>query len=56
MKNKIIQAAIIIAGAIIVATAIYVYFSPYQTCKRGLEARGKYNAAYSCARALGGTR
>lgn len=56
MKNKIIQAAIIIAGAIVIATAIYVYFSPYHTCKRGMEAGGNYRAAYLCARALGGAR
>ena len=29
-----VKAALIIAGAIIIATALWIYFSPFQTCMR----------------------
>lgn len=34
-----IKVALILAGAILVATGAYIYFSPYQSCLRDL--RGK---------------
>ena len=40
---------LIIAGAILLAVLIYVYFSPYHSCKR--DVGGRYAAEY-CARNL----
>ena len=37
--NDLPKAAAIVGAAIIIAVAISVYFSPFQTCKRGLEAQ-----------------
>ena len=36
MDNSV-KIALIIAGAIIIAVAAYLYFSPYQSCVRGFE-------------------
>lgn len=49
-----IRAALIIGAAIVIAMAAYIYFSPFQTCKRELESSSDYskraNAAAYCAR------
>ena len=49
--NDLPKAAAIVGAAIIIAVAISVYFSPFQTCKRGLEAQkpGSKNAGVACA-------
>ncbi len=46
-----IKGALIIAAAILVATCVWVYFSPYQTCVRAIVANGneKLGAQISCA-------
>ena len=49
MKNSIIS-ALLISIALVLCTAIWVYFSPYQTCVRNYE--GPY-AEYQCAKILG---
>ncbi|MER9886821.1 hypothetical protein NKJ48_14210 [Mesorhizobium sp. M0114] len=41
------KAALIIAAAILIATAMYIYFSPYQSCVRAGE--GRSTAPYLCA-------
>ena len=55
--NNYVKMAIIIGISIILAVAINVYFSPFQTCKREMESSSDYktrlNAAAYCARALG---
>ncbi len=43
-----VKVAVIVAVGLVLATAIYVYFSPYQSCVRSGE-----GAAF-CARATGG--
>lgn len=51
-----IRIALIIGAAIIISVAAHIYFSPFQTCKRELEASSDYktraNAAAYCARAV----
>ena len=49
--NDLPKAAAIVGAAIIIAVAINIYFSPFQTCKRGLEAQkpGSKNAGVACA-------
>ena len=49
--NDLPKAAAIVGAAIIVAVAINIYFSPFHTCKRGLEAQnpGSKNAGVACA-------
>lgn len=34
--NSTIKAALIIAAAIVIATAMFIYFGPYQSCVRKL--------------------
>ena len=55
--NNYVKMVIIIGISIILAAAINVYFSPFQTCKRELESSNDYNnrrnAALYCTRALG---
>ena len=55
--NNYVKMAIIIGISMILAVAINVYFSPFQTCKREMESSSDYktslNAAAYCARALG---
>lgn len=36
--NNSVKIALIIAAAIIVGVSIFVYFSPYQSCVRGMRA------------------
>ena len=49
-----LKAALIIAGAILLATALYVYFSPYHSCVRSsFLTRGSNELV--CARAVGGS-
>ena len=49
-----LKAGLIVGGAILLATALYVYFSPYQSCVRGTtNVRG--SVALVCARAVSGT-
>ena len=49
--DNYVKAALIIGASIIIAVAINIYFSPFQTCKRGLEAQkpGSKNAGVACA-------
>ena len=46
--NTQIKAAVIIAAAILAATLLYLYFSPFQACMR------ETGSATTCARFLGG--
>lgn len=46
--NAQIKMAVIIAVAIVFATGLYLYFSPFQSCVREAE------SAFLCARMLGG--
>lgn len=41
--------AVIIAAAILIASAANIYFSPFQTCKRELRQMGNENAGLECA-------
>jgi hypothetical protein len=45
--NDKVKIALIAAAAVISCVAIYVYFSPYQSCAREI-------GEYACAKALGG--
>ena len=45
MNNYVVKAATILGAAIIIAVAVNIYFSPYQTCKREVEARSPDRAA-----------
>ena len=49
--GDLVIAAVIIGASIIIAVAINIYFSPFHTCKRGLEAQnpGSKNAGVACA-------
>ena len=50
--GDLVKAAAIIGAAIIIAVAISVYFSPFQTCKREVEATNNANsgkAGVACA-------
>ena len=52
-----VKAALIVAGAIIIATALWIYFSPLQTCVRLARANNYPEPVVSfCANAWGGTR
>jgi hypothetical protein len=54
-----VKAALIIAGAIIITMAMWIYFSSYQTCVRARDALGNGSAALArivCARETGGGR
>lgn len=42
--NNTIKAAVIIAVGLIVAACIQAYFSPYQSCVRGIRAMAKPDA------------
>ena len=44
------HSAIILAAALVLSVAIYVYFSPYQSCVRGIAERDAHKA---CAALLG---
>lgn len=56
--NDNVKIAITIAVAIVLATGLYVYFSPYQTCVRSFpdgfaySGRDRHTAAFVCARAV----
>jgi hypothetical protein len=39
--NDLVKAATILGAAIVCATAIWIYFSPYQTCVRAEQATRK---------------
>lgn len=54
--NDKVKIAIIAAVGVVAAVALYSYFSPYNTCVRGLQAGGaeEYQAHFQCARQLGG--
>ena len=49
--DNYVKAAAIIGASIVIAVAISIYFSPFQTCKRGMEAQtpGNKNAGVACA-------
>ena len=46
--NSTIKGALIIAAAIVIATAMFIYFGPYQSCVRELRASNPTPAA-TCA-------
>lgn len=46
-----IKAALIVASAIVVATGLYIYYSPYHSCVRA--GGGAAQASDWCARATG---
>ena len=43
--SDLVKAAVIIGAAIIITVAISIYYSPFQTCKREVEARSPNQAA-----------
>ena len=59
-----VKVALIIAGAILIATALWIYFSPFQSCVRArtqvLEEQGvdipKRVAVVECASLVGGSQ
>lgn len=55
--NDKVRIALIAAVAAVAAVGIYTYFSPYNTCVRGLKAGGadEFQANFQCARQLGGS-
>jgi hypothetical protein len=55
--NDRVKIAAIIAVAIVCSVGLYIYFSPYNSCVRGLKDGGAedYQAHFQCARQLGGT-
>lgn len=53
MKPEVIVAAAIVGGAIIIATGLSIYFSPYHTCLRTYEA-SMQSVEWMCAMVLGG--
>ena len=55
--NDKVKIALIAAIAAVAAVGTYSYFSPYNTCVRGLMAGGatEYRANFQCARQLGGS-
>lgn len=47
--NSNVKAALILACAIVIAAAIYAYFTPYQVCVRAQKAEGNIeHAAMAC--------
>lgn len=54
--NDKVKIAIIAAVGVVAAVALYSYFSPYNTCVRGLQAsgEGEFRAHFLCAKLLGG--
>ena len=53
--DQLSKAALILGTAIVIAVSVWVYFSPYQSCVRGLnDEQNARRAPYICARALGG--
>ena len=48
--SDLLKAALVLGVAILIAAAIVMYFSPYQTCMRAFDG----NPAIRCARALSG--
>jgi hypothetical protein len=51
--SDLVKAAAILGIAIVAATALWVYFSPYQTCVRAQRAHNVPRAETNCAAALG---
>ena len=51
-----VKAALIVAGAIVIATALWIYFSPFQTCLRAFSnSLSSANGAIRCTGLLGGS-
>ena len=48
-----VKIAIIFAAAIVGSTALWIYFSPYQSCVRDVERMGQTHAQAQCAAVLG---
>jgi len=48
-----VKAATVIAGAIIVAVLLWIYFSPFQSCLRERIAGGDERPAWRCAATIG---
>jgi hypothetical protein len=55
--NENVKIAAIAAVALVAAVGIYSYFSPYNSCVRGVLSSGvaEYQAHFQCARHLGGS-
>jgi len=51
--NDRVKSALVIGAAIVIATLLWIYFSPYHTCVRAERAE---NAEWRCAIAMGGRR
>ena len=52
---NLVKPAVILAVGIVVAVAVFSYFSPYQSCVRGVEDRNpNAPAAVICAKHFGG--
>ena len=51
--SDLLKAALILAAAILVATAIVTYFSPYYSCMRAFEGDQLAGRSIACARAIG---
>ena len=49
--NNPVKLGLIIGAAVLLATGLYIYFSPYQSCVRAYD---KPNAEVVCARLVGG--
>ena len=49
-----LKAALIVGGAILLATALYVYFSPYHSCVRS-SFKTRSSLELACAQAVGGS-
>ena len=49
-----LKAALIVGGAILLATALYVYFSPYHSCVRSSFDTIRSSKELVCAEAVGG--
>ena len=54
--SETVKAAIIIAAAIVIGVALWVYFSPYQSCVRAGHAKRDTAAENRCAMLLSGYR
>ena len=51
-----VRIALIIGAAMVMVVAIWVYFSPHQTCVRDYAAQGETGGPIYCAQFVGGFR
>jgi len=54
--NDPVKIAIVVGAALIAVVAIWVYFSPYQSCVRAERERGTERAEYYCGAVTSGRR